>query len=226
MRRKSIDENPFEEVKKPKATNSERQTYISTETIAKVIEACPDAEWRLLACMARFAGLRTPSEPFSLRIADIDWARNQIRITCAKTETHWKTERSIAIFPEIRGPLMDVVETLSKGAEYVFHTLRQRTSTNHRGFWQSANLRPNFLRILRRTGWQAGPGCSTTCEVPPRLIWRTGSRLTLPASGWAIRAISPSNTTRRLPLNTWQLQPVATTAWKKRCANRIEQRQL
>jgi hypothetical protein len=30
--------------------------------IERVIEACPNAYWRLLVALARFAGLRTPSE--------------------------------------------------------------------------------------------------------------------------------------------------------------------
>ena len=67
VRRKLIDSNPFDGVGKGSTANPERQRFIDRATIAKVIDACPNAEWRLLVALSRYAGLRVPSEPLLLR---------------------------------------------------------------------------------------------------------------------------------------------------------------
>src|ERR1019366_2365062 len=62
MRDKIITENPFADVKASGQTNKERQFHIDCETIANVIDAAPDHEWRLIIALSRFGGLRCPSE--------------------------------------------------------------------------------------------------------------------------------------------------------------------
>src|SRR2546423_864477 len=82
-----------------------------SEVAQKVLDACPDAEWRLLFALSRFGGLRCPSEHLLLTWADIDWERSQIRVTSPKTEQfEGQTERIIPMFPELRSALLDVFE--------------------------------------------------------------------------------------------------------------------
>ncbi len=65
VRRGAIPSNPPEDVKKPEATNTDRQQYVPAEVIETLIELEPDLEWRALLALARYQGVRTPSEPFS-----------------------------------------------------------------------------------------------------------------------------------------------------------------
>ena len=46
---------------------------VSREDSSKVIEACPDSQWRTLFVLARYGGQRCPSETLNLRWQDIDW---------------------------------------------------------------------------------------------------------------------------------------------------------
>ena len=65
--------------------------------------ACPDAEWRLIVALARFGGIRIPSELVTLKWSDINWEEEKITIHSSKTEHHQgKGTRIIPLFPEIR----------------------------------------------------------------------------------------------------------------------------
>jgi integrase len=59
VRKRFIQENPFADMKgcAVKAT-TDRFYFISREEAAKVLEACPDAQWRLLFALSRYGGLR------------------------------------------------------------------------------------------------------------------------------------------------------------------------
>ncbi len=70
MRRGLASGNPFAQLKAGPQTNPAKQAFIDRATIAKVIDAAPDAEWRLLIALSRFGGLRVPSEALALRWSD------------------------------------------------------------------------------------------------------------------------------------------------------------
>ncbi len=57
-----IPSNPFEGVRAGAQTNRERLYYLTPEDAHKLIEAAPDADWRCIIALARFGGLRCPSE--------------------------------------------------------------------------------------------------------------------------------------------------------------------
>ena len=69
VRKKLIPENPFGDMKgcTVKAV-TDRFYFITREEAFKVLEACPTAEWRLIFALARFGGLRIPSELLALRL--------------------------------------------------------------------------------------------------------------------------------------------------------------
>lgn len=87
VRRGIIPSNPFAEVKAGSQVNKARQVFIDRETIAKVIDAAPDAEWRLLIALSRFGGLRVPSEALTLRWSDVDWANSRLTIRSSRRST-------------------------------------------------------------------------------------------------------------------------------------------
>ena len=65
--RQLIDSIPFGGFKVALKTNHDRFYFVSREEAAKVLDAYPDAEWRLLFALARFGGLRIPFEALKLR---------------------------------------------------------------------------------------------------------------------------------------------------------------
>jgi integrase len=68
----------------------------------RVIDCCPNGWWKLLVALARFGGLRIPSEAFPLMWADVDWERNRLTVPSPKTEGHGKPHRVIPLFPLLR----------------------------------------------------------------------------------------------------------------------------
>lgn len=124
-----IQKNPFKHRDIPTATGAgdkSREFFVSRELAEKVIEALPDAQWRLMFALARFGGLRCPSEVLSLRWGDIDWDRNRIVITSPKTEHHvGGASRVIPLFPELRQYLDECFQIADEGAEYCVSRYRK-----------------------------------------------------------------------------------------------------
>jgi integrase len=154
QRRGLISANPFADVKKPGGTNPDRQEYVPAATVETLIEADPDPEWRALLALARYLGLRTPSEPFSLCWSHVDWERKRLHIPSPKTECHGKPYRVAPILPEVMPHLESLYALAPEGSRYVFERLRERGSIKaaERGFWASLNLRTGLLRKMEKAG--------------------------------------------------------------------------
>jgi integrase len=159
VRRRMLPENPFEDVEGPRGSDSDRQVYVSTEIVERLIDATPSLEWKLLLAMARYQGLRFPSEPFSLTWDCVDWERGQLRVPSPKTEVHGKPWRVVPIMPPVRPDLEALFEAPPPGRVYIFHELRQRESTRaaERGWWASVNVCQHLLRLIRRIGERPSP---------------------------------------------------------------------
>jgi Phage integrase family len=128
--------------------NASRFYFISREEAQAVLDACPDAQWRLLFALSRFGGLRCPSEHLGLRWGDVDWERSRITIHSPKTEHHEGGEpRQIPMFPELRPFLEEVFEEAELGTEYVITRYRN----------DNANLRTQLQRIIRKAGLKPWP---------------------------------------------------------------------
>ena len=137
-RSKLIPSNPFEGVKVGSQKNDSRRQYVPREVIEDVLEACPDNRWRLLVALARFAGLRVPSEIAQLRWSGIHWEKNRMEVYSPKT----KNSRIIPIFPEVRGYLdKEFFSPGRDGEDFVFA-----------GMNPGKNLRTRFERIIKRAG--------------------------------------------------------------------------
>ena len=146
-----IRENPFlsDSIRTTNTTDPTRQQFVSREDFQLVLDECPDHEWRVIAALARYGGLRIPSEIEHLKLTDIDWARNRVRITSPKTERYATgKERVIPLFPELRPYLQECWDRAPEGAVYVVETRRLKTNTN---------LRTQFNKIVARAGLTAWP---------------------------------------------------------------------
>ena len=123
VRRNLIDADPFLDLKSG-ATPSRYSRYVSPDEIGRIIEACPTAEWKLLFSLARYGGLRIPSESQLLTWADVDWGRARLLVRSPKTEHHdGHDERTIPITPYLMRPLQDRFDECPDGEKYLV-TLR------------------------------------------------------------------------------------------------------
>jgi len=141
-------ENPFDGVRGGLQANESRKRFVPCEDIDAVIAEAPDAEWRAIIALARYGGLRTPSETFALRWGDIDWDRGTISVTCPKLAHNENfASRVIPLFPELREPLLALFDEAEPGTEYVI--ARHRPGC--------ANLRTHFKRIIKWAGLKPWP---------------------------------------------------------------------
>src|SRR5581483_8650202 len=104
-------ENPFADpdAKVPSQVNPAKQFFVTAEMAQRVLDTCPDAEWRLLFALSRYGGLRCPSEHLALTWQDVDWERGRFLVHSPKTEHHeGKGERWVPIFPELK-PYLEAV---------------------------------------------------------------------------------------------------------------------
>lgn len=147
-RRRLIPSNPFADLKSGTQANPERFYFVSLDAAYQVLDACPDSEWRLIFALARFGGLRCPSEHLGLRWIDIDWAKDRMTIHSPKTEHHpGGASRMVPIFPELRPYLQAAFEEAADGAEYVIARYRDCNK----------NFRTRLERIIRRAGLEPWP---------------------------------------------------------------------
>ncbi len=145
-----IASNPFAHLKATIRPNKERFYFITLAEAYRVLEACPDDEWRGIFALARFGGLRTPSETLGLRWSDVDWAGNKMRVRSPKTEHHeGKASRIVPLFPELRPYLDALWEQADEGAEFVIGP--HYRYANEKGE-TGVNLRSRLLDII----WSAG----------------------------------------------------------------------
>lgn len=150
QRAKLIGENPFEGVKAPLETNPARLHFVSREDTRRLLDACPNGEWRLLVALARWGGLRTPSECQAVEWSGVAWERERFWVPSPKTEHHaGKEGRWVPIFPELRPHWEEAWERAAEGAVHVVTHGRQRGA--------AVNLRTGLLRIIRRAGLTPWP---------------------------------------------------------------------
>jgi len=87
--------------------NEERERFMPPEQAAKVLSACPTAEWRVIFSLARFGGLRA-SEILWLCWEHVVWEESRIRVPGAKGRHGLKRIRDLPIFPEIKAALREL----------------------------------------------------------------------------------------------------------------------
>jgi integrase len=143
-----IASSPFDRIKAGSQKNAGRKCFVPREPIAKVLAVCPNNEWRLIIALARYGGLRVPSELQRLRWSDIDWAGNRFVVHVSKKEhLDGQQTRVVPIFPEIRPYLEEAFHLAALGSVYVVPLARQ----------PGVNLRTPFERLLAKAGVKQWP---------------------------------------------------------------------
>ena len=143
-----LTRNPFAGLKGAVGSNRLRDFFVTREMASKVLEACPDAQWRLLFALSRYAGLRCPSETLALQWDDINWADNRMTVRSSKTEHHeGKGVRVVPLFPELRPYLDQAWEEAEPNTQFVITRYREK----------NANLRTQLQRIIAKAGLETWP---------------------------------------------------------------------
>lgn len=143
IRLKIIHDNPFADIRIGDEVNKDRQAFVDQATIAKVMDAATDNEFRLIVALARYGGLRIPSEIVGLKWGHVNWETSRIEITDVKR----KLTRVIPIFAELRPLLEACWDDADEGAVFITPSY---TSTD-------ANLRTRLLRTIKRAGVSPWP---------------------------------------------------------------------
>ncbi|MGA2068568.1 MAG: tyrosine-type recombinase/integrase [Thermoguttaceae bacterium] len=151
VKRRLITANPFDDTGPCSIIeNRDRDRFVTREEAAKVLEACPDAEWRLLFALSRYGGLRCPSEHLGLRWQDVDWERSKFKVRSPKTERKGKPFRWVPLFPELRPHLEALYFAFLETGELPEHVITRYRDSN-------VNLRTKLLRIIERAGLEPWP---------------------------------------------------------------------
>lgn len=121
MRRKLVSENPFDGQAVSVRADPKRMAFVSRADTAAVLAALPDAKWKLVFALARFGGLRCPSEIAGLKWSDISWEPKRERFTVHAVKTEHYADagiRVVPVFPELAALFREAFEAAEPGAVY------------------------------------------------------------------------------------------------------------
>ncbi len=153
---KLIDVNPFCEVKIPTANVAARQRFIDLKMVQKLLDHATPI-WRTIIALARFGGLRCPSEVLSLEWRHIDWERGRLTVPSPKTDRYeGKESRTVPLFPELRMHLEEARELSEPGQTHVIGGNHLAKAARPTG-WKSCNLRTSFGKLIKRAGLEPWP---------------------------------------------------------------------
>jgi integrase len=153
-KKRLIKENPFDGIVTSTVSNPKRQEFIRREDIQKVLDACPNNEWRLIFGLARFGGLRCPSEVLRLKWDDVDFERLRFTVHASKTEHHADSGiRTVPMFPELQPLFQDAFDQAKPGDVYCVTRYRQ-----------GQNLAPHARRIVKSAGIEPWPKIFQNCR--------------------------------------------------------------
>ena len=156
VKKRIIDRDPFAELKAATGGNPEKFCFITQETTDQIIAACPDAQWQAIIALARYGGLRCPSEILTLTWDRVYWDRVKlpkkwrIKVYSPKTEHHeGGAFREIPLFTELWPYLNELWEQREPG--------ENRVITRYEYNGRNTNLRTQFQKIIRRAGVEPWP---------------------------------------------------------------------
>ncbi|MCC7334034.1 MAG: site-specific integrase [Pirellulaceae bacterium] len=147
-----VESNPFAALPATVHGNDDRQFFVSHDMVAQMLDKASGAEWEAIIALARFGGLRAPSEVMELTWEDIDFPNRRMRIFSPKlARNKHKGIRYCPIFPE----LLPYLESLSELAKHRGANQTDYIITAPRG--SESVLRPGMLKILKLAGLEVYP---------------------------------------------------------------------
>lgn len=140
-----LPRNPFRKVQAGSQVNAANMRYVSAATVERVM-AVADPAYRLVLALARYAGLRCPSELLQLRWDDVRWDEHWLHVLSDKTKKQAKPER----FPPLCGRLKAVLREAFAGVDDVQSRVLPFLD-------KSSNLRTQVRRLCKRAGVEPWP---------------------------------------------------------------------
>ena len=142
-RRNLIERNPFEHLSGVVTGDPSKRKFIPAADVERVVEVAPDPQWKLMISLARWGGLRIPSEALALTWADVDFDRQRFTVRSSKTEHHEDGGiRLVPMFPELAEHFQRVFDEAEPGAVHVITRYRN----------PAANLRTQLCRYITAAG--------------------------------------------------------------------------
>jgi len=188
VKRKLLPENPFAGLVGAVVSVPDRQYFVPRESVDLLLEQCHGPEFRLLLVMARYLGVRVPSEIVPMKWGHVDWEKMRIVITSPKTKRHKGGDKRVCpIFPEVAPALREAWEAAPEGAQWIFPSVR------HAG----KNLRSWLERAILRSGLTPWPRLWQ--NFPGRRNWPTSTLPTWRRPGWGIANGLQTDTTDKRP---------------------------
>jgi integrase len=148
VERDLLSASPFSKLVSGSVGNDDRQCLVSLDATYRLIDTCPNSDWRLIVALSRFGGLRCPSEHLKLRWCDIDWERGLMTVTSPKTKKQGKPKRLVPIFKELRPFLDESFELAEPGSEFVMNRYRSPSG---------AYIRKHLEVLIERAGLTQWP---------------------------------------------------------------------
>ncbi len=151
-----IDANPFAGLPKGPIA-ADRSRYVSRDDAARVLEALPDLQMRLLFALARFAGLRTPSETHALRWSGIDLEARRMTVYAPKLHrraggSRDKATRVVPITTDLLPFLVEAVAAHDPADDRVITLSKNNFSRRLRQAIEKSGVEPweDLWQALRR----------------------------------------------------------------------------
>jgi integrase len=152
-----IGRNPFDGIKSA-PVSADKSNYITEAVTEQLIKSLPSVHWGVLVALARYAGLRTPSETHALRWCDVDLESSKLRVFAPKAHrvgrSREQATRDVPITPALRRHLIEL--PTGRGEKPVV-----QLSTN--------NLHRTLISTMKRAGITKWSGLfqamRRSCEV-------------------------------------------------------------
>jgi integrase len=146
--RELMPSNPFAKLRSTSIA-AERNRYVTPAETLLILEQCPTLQIKLLFALARWAGLRCPSETHRLRWGDVDSDKGLLTVFAPKTG---KT-RIVPIRPELAQLLQEGFLAAPPGTETILTIPRSNLHRTLERVIVAAGIVPwdDLLQTLRRS---------------------------------------------------------------------------
>ena len=146
-----IEASPFRKLKSASLAATTRH-YVTPEDTQSLLAACPSLQWKLLIGLARYAGLRVPSEAFAITWDMIDWHKKALCIPSKKTRRYAES-RVCPILPELMALLEQGWDEAIEGATTILTLSVSNVRRKLPAIIADAKLKPweDMFQTLRRS---------------------------------------------------------------------------
>ncbi len=148
-----IPKNPFSKLTS-RTTAAIRTRYVTPAEADLILAKCPNVAWKALFGLARFAGLRVPSEACAVAWGDVDWERCRLSVRSVKTERYAGHERrTLPILPKLMQLLQDAFDKAPEGQVRIVPLSVRNLHRTFAGIVKRTELKPfpRPFQVLRQS---------------------------------------------------------------------------